>query len=321
MNITHWFTGVVEDINDPSGQGRVRVRCFGYHTPNRALLPTEDLPWSAVILPTNSLAAANAVLLPNMWVFGFFRDGSEQQDSVVLGIFNSQVSSQIFNSEANEGFGSLSLGEGVTSYPRDATSFGTGGGAQAAQYGSGTLVSAGSGAYIPTTGFDESVPPPTLGSSFKNNLISITNSQLGVVETSNNQGAGIEKYWTATSYGPSGYSNREPWCAAFVSWCIKTAGMPEQYLPNSASAFGYRSWATGKAKAITQIRKHPRVVYAGDIVIFTFSHIEIAVENSVGNKVKTIGGNTSLRGEREGSGVSYVNRTLSSISDAITINI
>lgn len=321
MNITNWFTGVVEDTNDPSGQGRVKVRCFGYHTPNRALLPTEDLPWSAVILPTNSLAAANAILLPNVWVFGFFRDGAEQQDSVVLGVFNSQVSSQIFNSETNEGFGSLVLGEGVTTYPRDATSFGVGRGSQSAQYGSGSLISSSRGAYIPLTGFDDDIPPPPLSSSFKNNLIAVANSQLGVVETSNNQGAGIEKYWTATSYGPSGYSARQPWCAAFVSWCIREAGMPEQYLPNTSSAFEYRGWAAKKAKAITQIRKHPRFIYAGDIVIFSFSHIEIAIENSIDNRVKTIGGNTSLRGEREGSGVSYVNRTLSGITDAITINI
>ena len=27
-----WFTGVVEDRNDPSSLGRVRVRCVGFHT-------------------------------------------------------------------------------------------------------------------------------------------------------------------------------------------------------------------------------------------------------------------------------------------------
>ena len=27
-----WFTGVVEDRNDPDALGRVRVRCLGYHT-------------------------------------------------------------------------------------------------------------------------------------------------------------------------------------------------------------------------------------------------------------------------------------------------
>ena len=27
-----WFTGVVEDRNDPAKLGRVRVRCLGFHT-------------------------------------------------------------------------------------------------------------------------------------------------------------------------------------------------------------------------------------------------------------------------------------------------
>ena len=27
-----WFTGVVEDRNDPDALGRVRVRCLGFHT-------------------------------------------------------------------------------------------------------------------------------------------------------------------------------------------------------------------------------------------------------------------------------------------------
>ena len=37
-----WFTGVVEDRNDPSKLGRVRVRCLGLHTENKVDIPTED---------------------------------------------------------------------------------------------------------------------------------------------------------------------------------------------------------------------------------------------------------------------------------------
>jgi hypothetical protein len=38
----YWFHGVVEDNNDPLKLGRVRVRCFEYHTHNKEDLPTED---------------------------------------------------------------------------------------------------------------------------------------------------------------------------------------------------------------------------------------------------------------------------------------
>ena len=41
-----WFTGVVEDRDDPDKLGRVRVRCVGYHTDDVNKIPTADLPWS-----------------------------------------------------------------------------------------------------------------------------------------------------------------------------------------------------------------------------------------------------------------------------------
>ena len=47
-----WFTGVVEDRNDPDKLGRVRVRCLGYHTDNKELIPTKDLPWAHVMHPS-----------------------------------------------------------------------------------------------------------------------------------------------------------------------------------------------------------------------------------------------------------------------------
>ena len=46
-----WFVGVVEDRNDPQKVGRVRVRCLGYHTPDKGKLPTADLPWAHVMNP------------------------------------------------------------------------------------------------------------------------------------------------------------------------------------------------------------------------------------------------------------------------------
>ena len=41
-----WFLGVVEDRNDPIQLGRVRVRCFGFHTDDKDKIPTNMLPWA-----------------------------------------------------------------------------------------------------------------------------------------------------------------------------------------------------------------------------------------------------------------------------------
>lgn len=93
----HWFTGVVEDIQDPKEMGRVRVRCYGYHTKNKDDLPTEDLPWASPMLPITSasmteLGTSATGLLKGTWVIGFFRDGSNGQDPIIMGSIPSMSS-------------------------------------------------------------------------------------------------------------------------------------------------------------------------------------------------------------------------------------
>ena len=85
-----WFTGVVEDILDPLQMGRVRVRCYGYHTSDLKDLPTSDLPWASVMLPITSsgmsgIGQSATGLKPGSWVIGFFRDGPSAQDPLIMG--------------------------------------------------------------------------------------------------------------------------------------------------------------------------------------------------------------------------------------------
>jgi hypothetical protein len=85
-----WFTGVVEDRNDPNKVGRVRVRALGHHTSNTVTLPTADLPWAHTMLPATSagisgLGMSATGLVEGSWVLGYFRDGNERQEMIVLG--------------------------------------------------------------------------------------------------------------------------------------------------------------------------------------------------------------------------------------------
>ena len=84
-----WFIGVVEDTNDPKKLNRVKVRCFGYHTDDKAEVKTEDLPFATVMMPTTSASVEgigqNHQLLSGSWVVGFFRDGPSAQDPIILG--------------------------------------------------------------------------------------------------------------------------------------------------------------------------------------------------------------------------------------------
>ena len=78
-----WFMGIVEDNGDPQMLGRVKVRCFGFHTEDKELLPTDDLPWAYIISGTYHSDVTVAQL--NSWVWGFFIDGEYAQQPMLIG--------------------------------------------------------------------------------------------------------------------------------------------------------------------------------------------------------------------------------------------
>ena len=85
-----WFTGVVEDRNDPSKLGRVRVRCIGYHTDDKERIPTADLPWAHVMHPVtdpsmNGMGNTPSFMVEGTWVVGFFMDAEDKQQPVIIG--------------------------------------------------------------------------------------------------------------------------------------------------------------------------------------------------------------------------------------------
>ena len=85
-----WFTGVVENRNDPAKLGRVQVRCLGYHTEDLIDIPSKDLPWAHVMHPVTDPALQGmgnspSFLLEGTWVIGFFRDAMEKQQPVIIG--------------------------------------------------------------------------------------------------------------------------------------------------------------------------------------------------------------------------------------------
>jgi len=85
-----WFTGVVENRNDPAKLGRVQVRCLGYHTEDLIDIPTADLPWAHVMMPVTDpsmqgLGNSPSFLTEGSWVIGFFRDAIEKQQPVIMG--------------------------------------------------------------------------------------------------------------------------------------------------------------------------------------------------------------------------------------------
>tara|TARA_A100000164_G_C21912441_1_gene776355 strand:- start:952 stop:2232 length:1281 start_codon:yes stop_codon:yes gene_type:complete len=87
---SNFYTGVVEDRNDPLEVGRVRVRIYGLHTDDKTLIATPDLPWSDVLMPTSTASLSGLGMSPHglvegTTVMGMFRDEQDMQDFVVMG--------------------------------------------------------------------------------------------------------------------------------------------------------------------------------------------------------------------------------------------
>ena len=103
-----WFVGVVEDRQDPKTLGRLRVRCLGYHTEDLIKLPTADLPWAHVMNPITSATVSGLGQTPlgaveGSWVVGFFQDGSDAQQPIIIGTLPG-VPSTLPDTDSKKGF-------------------------------------------------------------------------------------------------------------------------------------------------------------------------------------------------------------------------
>ena len=104
-----WFIGVVEDIMDPLKTGRVKVRCYDWHVPNKGTIPTKDLPWAQVMMPANNPSTSGIGTSPNglkqgSWVLGFFLDGEFAQRPMILGSIPGIPSYKADENTKNVGF-------------------------------------------------------------------------------------------------------------------------------------------------------------------------------------------------------------------------
>jgi len=104
----NWFVGVVEDRKDPQTLGRLRVRCLGYHTEKIDDLKTEDLPWAHVMNPITSATVSGIGQSPlgaveGTWVVGFFQDGSDAQQPIIIGTLPG-VPSELPDASSKKGF-------------------------------------------------------------------------------------------------------------------------------------------------------------------------------------------------------------------------
>lgn len=193
---------------------------------------------------------------------------------------------------------------------------------------------------VPTTPpayIDNSTGPSSgLTNVFSQEMVKLAITQVGVTEqqwtyqgktyqANQNSGPQVEAlYQRSTSLNGSGWA----WCAAFICYLFKTVsskGVQHSFkLPNTASAYAFRKWATINSNFVEVFEAPFSSIQPGDLLIFNFSHIGMAVGSLQGNRVDTVEGNTgpgpaAPAKDRDGGGVYKRSRTTSIISTVIRL--
>ncbi len=127
-------------------------------------------------------------------------------------------------------------------------------------------------------------------------IIAVAETQLGYREGTNND----------TKYGTWYGMKNQPWCAMFVSWCARQAGVPTNILKNSA-----RANASSSCFNIPYKHGSEYTPQKGDL-FFTESWSHVGLVHSVdGAYFYTIEGNSNNSGSSEGIGVFKLRRKIS----------
>jgi len=152
-------------------------------------------------------------------------------------------------------------------------------------------------------------------------LVDLALKEVGVEEIGGtNCGPRVNEYKAATWLPPD---QAWPWCAAFIDWLVMRA-MAESgqkftfERPRTAGAWDLENWSM-KQDGSTWTKLNPQAgdIAPGDIVIFTFSHVGLAIDAPARGMVETIEGNTDGNGSRDGGGVWRKQRKLTQIRSRI----
>ena len=102
----------VESNQDESYKGfgeRVRVRIMGYHTARKSDIPDDELPWATVMYPVTAGGGGRGSfqsinLVGGNFVFGFFLDGEDAQQPVIMGVVGYNDYQEVMKDVSDMGF-------------------------------------------------------------------------------------------------------------------------------------------------------------------------------------------------------------------------
>lgn len=135
-------------------------------------------------------------------------------------------------------------------------------------------------------------------------------AQKGVKEEGNNAGARVLEY-----LGSVGLGKGNPWCAAFVNWSLKKAGLTIGPVGGRGATINWRNWGNHSGRSV-----QPQDIQRGMLGgwtnpgkatghIFWIAEVEREAKGKV-KRFRTVEGNTDAQGSREGDGVYSKWRTI-----------
>lgn len=307
------YFGIVEGLLDPLQMGRLRVRVFGVHTEDKQALPSEKLPWCDVMQevtnpfisgigwsPTGMVQGQMVVLIPKdpeflqEWLVlgsvGGFRakykngkvgfndpDGLYPLDGIkhdvnVLARGPEEITLETDADLAQPGDGSIKPGLGAT----------------ADKYANRTVenVDYDQKPREEKAPEEEKYPNP--------DWMPIANQYVGVNEKDN---PATIKEFHSKGGGSSSWGGETPWCASFVGFSLKGAGVSGS---GSALARSYVNW--GKSVSVDSIPYGAIVVVKGSRGPSS-GHVFFCVQD-LGDSIKGLGGNQSSKSFDNGGEVS-----------------
>jgi len=170
-------------------------------------------------------------------------------------------------------------------------------------------------------------------------LVDLARVSEGLVEVTKNRAPWIAKFWPATFTprfyikGNATYPNGDPpYCAAAVSYWVRewlkdpevlaafgmTPDQAEQWRCQSPACAEWSKWARRKG---LQILPPNSILKRGDIVIYSYSHIEIVTDDDGTTKgpFVAIGANTNAAASRDGEGCFEKPRSRAKVKEFIRL--
>ena len=153
----------------------------------------------------------------------------------------------------------------------------------------------------------------TLTGNQRTDLVNVVRSQLGYHEGDSFSDLGGSSsgssnyteygYWYGTQVAGSSGGYYYAWCAYFISWCARQAGIPTSIISNASYACAGSD--NGDFKNLTYYSRGSYTPQAGDLIFFDWTsvdgqwdHVEVVTAVS-SSSVTTIGGNTGTNNVKE----------------------